>query len=271
MNEVNLKKDISVRLFFSVLLINVIGLFLKYNGFNDYIIILGFRFQLSLTLPVVFFLRDDFLSEFKDIVLTSVKEHYSARAFVMTVPILLLGAALYYIGKIDLGDPEYFYEFGVSSIFDAPVYLLWNLPQILFFALIMKLASRYYTHSTFVIPFVTVFFFMYRFEPINKGEVFNYVYLAGYLFFAVSAGTMIVKFGNLFLSVFFIYFVPWLFFLCIGSGTKEVINLLFAARYNSWEGMLWIDDKIYPFISVIYFGVAFLGVLSASLFNAKKV
>ena len=75
---------------------------------------------------------------------------------------------LFFLKRIEIGDPEYFYEFGISSIADYPIYLIWNFPQIIllyFFLVKVSFLSKF----RFITVAVVIFFlFAFEFVSINK-------------------------------------------------------------------------------------------------------
>jgi hypothetical protein len=261
-------KEILTRAFLALLITNAAGYCLKFFKLDDYLILLGFRLKLCFILPALFFIGGGSLSLLKNTVLTSFKNKFLLQSVLFILPLIIFTGLFYLTGKIDLGDPEYFYEFGLSSIFDLPVYFIWNLPQLLCFVLIIKLIASS-GGSKFSAMLFAVLIFSYRFIPV-KGEAVNIPAIAGYLITAITAGLAAVFFRNPLAAAFSIFFMTWSYFLFWGTGSAEAIHILFASKYDTWEGLLWIDDKSAPFVVYAHTGISFIGFWFASLLYKKK-
>ncbi len=242
-----LKKNIAYY-FSAVLIINAIGILLRYLELDTYFILIGFRFQLSLFLPALFIpgiCSKDFIADvFKN-------PSYKKNLFfinLLIIPLLVLFAVLFISSKIELGDPEYFYEFGISSIIDFPVYLLWNSIQlIIFFLFLIYLASKIKL-SFLIILFIFILLFAYELIPLKKMESFNYIDLVSVIFLAMIAGLMVKYYQNIYWLVIFSFSILWLDFLLFGINSGMVVNLLFASQYNSWEGFFSVEKDLIVFI-----------------------
>lgn len=263
------KNEILLRTLLAIVFTNSAGLLLNFFNLDDYIILLGFRFKLNLIFPLLFFINAGIIENIKKSFIYSAKNKFLQQLFIIVLPSVILVAALYFINKVDLGDPEYFYEFGLSSIFDFPIYLLWNLPQLLIFIALLKFITDNLPLKLLLTPLFIILFFAYEALPAGAGAL-SYKTIFFILQSSITLGMIISNFKNLFTCSFMVFFMLWSYFLFWGTGSKEIVNLLFAHRYNSWEGLLWIDDKIYPFISYIYFGITFLAILPFSFAQNKK-
>ena len=104
------------RLISAIIIVNASGLTLRYFNLNPYMIIMGFRFHLCLALPLLIILNPNFIHYVKISFLKpkSIKPLFPLCLIIL--PLLMEAGGLYYLQKIDVGDPEYFYEFGISSI-----------------------------------------------------------------------------------------------------------------------------------------------------------
>ena len=132
MDNIEIKIKFS-QIVIAVIIVNAIGLSLRYFDLDRYLIFIGFRFFLSLILPLLIVIRYSLFSKLKEIL----KQPKYNKTFQplgwIFIPLIIVLIVLYFTKRIDVGDPDYFYEFGLSSIFDYPIYLIWNLPQLLFF------------------------------------------------------------------------------------------------------------------------------------------
>ena len=262
------KKEILTRAVIALIIANALGYLLKFLKLDDYIILLGFRIKLNIIIPFLFLLRKDILTEMKDIFISSCRNKLILQLVILLLPFLIILPLGYLAGKVDLGDPEYFYEFGLSSIFDFPIYLLWNLPQLLLFIISIKYISEKLNSKTAGIANL-VLFFAYEFIPV-KGETFSVTSITGFLLASAAAGIAVVNFKNVISSTAALFFIAWSYFLFWGTSSTEAIHLLLASRFDSWEGLLWIDDKLYTFIPYIHFAIAYFGIIPASLLYKKK-
>jgi hypothetical protein len=257
------KKEILFRIIPAIIITNCVGYLLKILNLDDYFILLGFRFKLNFILPALFFLKAEYFTGVKEIIKSSCKTRFSLQLFIVIFPFLAALGALYYYGKVDLGDPDYFYEFGLSSIFDAPIYLLWNLPQLLALTLLIRYIADQVDHK-FICSFITIaLLFAYDMVPLKIYSI-SYATFILPLLIVASAAVALAYFKNVFSASFIVFGMIWAYYLMFGTASKAIVNILFAARYNSWEGLLWVDDKLIGYVSLVYFSASFLLIWLAS-------
>ena len=156
-----------------LLLINAIGFLLRYFQLEDYIIIAGFRFQVSLVLPFFFIFRKKHFNLLKEYFIKPVYKKYSVIFIWILIPILSLVPSLLVLKKITISDPYRFYELGLSSIADFPIYLIWNFPQLLLFVIFLFLSVEGRKFKFLVTTFITITLFLYQFIPIHDKILFN--------------------------------------------------------------------------------------------------
>lgn len=254
----------------AVIITNAAGYLLKYLNLDDYLILLGFRLKLNLVLPFFFFLTPEILSELKKNVTESVRNKFILQFLLTMLPALILIGVFYTINKIDLGDPEYFYEFGLSSVFDFPIYFIWNLPQLFLFIMITHYIAEKLGVKYVMSILIVLLMSAYTFIPV-KSSVFNPGSIIGFIIASVAVGIITERYKNIFSACLSVFFLVWSYFLFFGTGSAEAVQILFAKRFDSWEGLLWIDDKAYVFIPYIYFGISLFGIFPASLlYNNKR-
>jgi hypothetical protein len=263
-----------------ILVVNTAGFLLKYFELDNYIILLGFRFHLSLVLPFLLIIKKIDLSYLKRVFL---KPEFKGKFFLILwiiLPVTIIFLSLYLSNKIKLGDPEYFYEFGLSSIFDFPIYLIWNIPQLLFLFLfliiISESRSRFFIASN-LLPFL----FVYEFILIDENSI-NYFYLfngIGINYFdlsiviisALCCGLILQFFQNVYWFSILFFSLFWINLLAFGSKSEKLINLLFASQYSEWEGF-FVVSKEYNQYTLIAHIVLLLILLTLSIpFGRKKV
>ena len=232
-----------------LIIINTIGIILRYFNLDTYLILLGFRFQLSLVFPLVIILRNipgDFIIDtFKK---PKYKKHLPF-VYLLLFPLFILFAILLLVKKIELGDPEYFYEFGLSSIIDFPVYLVWNSLQLIFLYLFLIYISSFFKLKFTWIFLILIFLSVYELIPFKK-ESLDYFQLISLILFAFMTGILIRHFQNIYWLVIFSFSILWLNILLFGSKSELFINLIFASQYNSWEGFFSVgkgfENLIFP-------------------------
>jgi hypothetical protein len=221
-------------IFFMLFATNIAGVLLRYFKLDTYLILLGFRFQLSLCLPFIIIFKKTEISFYKQLFKEpAVKKNFFFISLIL-LPVIILSAILLILNKIHFGDPEYFFEFGLSSIADFPVYLIWNSIQLIMFfsfLIIVSSNSKYKFSSTI---FNIIILFAYMFIPLN-GKI-DYFELTSFLIYTIIIGIFILHFQNIYWIIFSAFSILWLNILLFGSNSEMMINLLFASRYHSWEG-----------------------------------
>lgn len=214
-------------------------------GYNAYLIFLGYRFHISLVLPFLFFAVKKKPGFYKKYFKRNPFERFDVFLFVILISAVLTFAIyVLIVKKIDF-HPDYFYEFGISSIFDYPIYLLWNLPQLLLFGLFISLLyeSGFKSFSmTLILP--SLFAFELYFIKDLSGIISVIVSLV-----AVSI-TIVGIFNlnkNIYSTSFFCFSILWVSVLLFGSNSQTLINNLFASRYDSWQGFFSSGNSIEKF------------------------
>lgn len=231
----------------AVVAVNIAGIMLRYFNLDTYIILAGFRFQLSFVLPIIV-LAGGLEKGFIKRLFTSPGRRHSVLPLAwIVVPVLIIGLLLFLFKKVSPGDPEYFYEFGLSSVIDYPVYLLWNFPQAMLLFIFLDLALRKLDGSILMTVIAAASIFAYEFVPLNSSFI-GYPAVISLILFAVIFVLFIKYYGNIYWFAILVFSIPWIYFLLFGSTAGEIVHLLFAARYTSWEGFLDCDKNILPFV-----------------------
>lgn len=230
----------------SLILVNAAGFLLRYFELSTYIILLGFRFHISLIFPFIICFSFGLKDEIKNFFIQSKFKGWFSIFILTLIPFLLILISGYLLFKLNLSDPEYFYEFGLSSIVDYPVYLIWNFPQLAALFIVIKYFSG--EKLIFIKSFsFLVILFLFEFIPVGKIEL-KYFSLISFLLTAVVVALVISRFKNIYWFAFVIFTMLWLNLLAFGSESQTMINLLFARQYISWEGFFSIDKKVTEFV-----------------------
>jgi hypothetical protein len=260
-----LKKYIPLLL--AVLSVNLIGVLLRLMDYPVYLILLGFRFHLSLLLPFLFILhklRGDTIK--KEFTAPVFKKNmvFIISLFVIPGFIMLI---LYLIGYITSGDPVYFYEFGLSSVFDMPVYLVWNSINIMFFFFFLKYAADI-KFNFFILLILVILLFAYYFIPVtNEFDLYS---ASGFVITAAVVSILITHYRNVYWFTIFLFTMLWLYFILFGTDNSDLIRILFASRYTSWEGFYNINQEITGYAYISYVSVIFITLFLLSLSKKNK-
>ncbi len=257
------------RIILAVLLVNAAGIALRYFELDTYFILLGFRFHLSCLVPFVMLLTKENLSE----LWISLKKPPFRRKIIPFFWILFSLAAVFvyfYSGKhIKQGDPDYFYEFGLSSIFDYPIYLVWNFPQMLmlFMTLLVFTKSGNLTYLKVFAGIVLLFGF--EFIPLTSD--FAPFSAASFILLALTASFFVTRLQNIYWFAFIIFSSVWSIILLFGSGSETVINIFFAREYSSWDGFFEAGKDYSAYIIPSFFFILLAITLFYMMLYRKKI
>ncbi len=253
-----------------VVIVNIIGFLLRVNGLDTYCILSGFRLQLSFVLPFFIALNEDGLSLIKNALTRPSYNKNWQPLFWIFFPFIVLSAVLYFAKIINVGDPEYFYEFGLSSVFDLPIYFLWNFPQLLLFALYLVMIRPYLKGKTAAASLVIIALMAYRFIPFGKGK-FDYPDFSVLVFAALSAGLVVKYFMNIYWFCIVFFMIFWLNLLAFGTNSQIMLHMLFAAEYDKWEGFFDVGRAFYRFILPAQLIITFTVILMSSFTVKNKI
>lgn len=225
------------RLIAAVILTFAAGFVLKFFELNTYLIIIGFRFHIGTVLPFLFIAGMPLLPYIK-------KEFVAPRfnkmflfLLIVLVPMLIGNGILYLMKYIDLGDPEYFYEFGLSSIFDYPIYLVWNAPQLIMLYFFLLSAAETFRVKFIPLVLIILLLFGYEFIPMNKAIV-SYTAIGAFGGMALITALLVRYYKNVYWFTAVVFTLLWSAVLLAGSSSKVIINNLFASQFRFWEGIL---------------------------------
>jgi hypothetical protein len=250
---VNYKSSFSLILFI-IIFVNALGYFLRYFGYNTYFILIGFRFHIAFFLPFILILRKEGRIIFRQ---TFLEPRYKGKFLPLIwilIPLLVISVSPFLTEIIKQGDPEHFYEFGLSSLFDYPIYLIWNFPQLaLFYLFLASAASGRKNKFSFIFP-ISFFLFVFEFLPVkfNAELELNYSGLGALFLTAFICAILIKFFENIYWFSISVFTILWIYFLAFGTKSALIVNILFASRYKSWEGFLIGDKGITSYLLLFY-------------------
>jgi hypothetical protein len=252
-----------------VLLVNSIGFLLKYFSLDRYFIVLGFRFHLALVFPFIYLFlkrRTDYIKlELKKFEFKSFLNHF----ILVIIPAGVLVTVPFIMKIIDLADPDYFYEFGLSSVFDFPVYFVWNLPQILMISIFVKFVCDHYKPKFLLCLLILLFLPAYEFIPLQKVKfsIFPVIDLLSAVILIALISTNAKNIYAIAISIFTIF---WSNVLLFGSKEESFIRILFAKNFDSWEGFFEVPKFLINYSFVIQEGFTFLFFMIYYIFVRNK-
>jgi hypothetical protein len=259
----------TVRFLLALVLVNAIGFALKYFELDTFIILLGFRFHLGAVIPLLIVIKKEHLSLMKDSLLHPSFKHVGRVILTFLFTNLLFLSVLFLTNKVEIGDPEYFYEFGLSSIADYPIYLIWNSIQLILLYLFFSIIHKSFKNSFFIIIVSAILIFAYEFIPLRK-MIFQYESIAAFILLCLILTVTIKFLNNVYIFVLLLFSTIWFGLLSFGTSSSTLVNLFFAANYNSWEGFLTVDKIVSDFIIPINFFLILVTLIILSLATKRK-
>lgn len=258
------------RLASAVLIVDAVGFVLKYFALDTFLIFFGFRFHLALVLPFIVVFNKDLLSNLKQSFSNpEYKKLGRLFLFFLAINVLFISVLLLF-DKIEVGDPEYFYEFGISSIIDFPVYLIWNAFQLIIFFSFLKSVFLSFQKNYFVLTFTVIFLFIYEFIPLQNFSI-DYNAAASFIIMSFIVSLLINSFNNIYFFVFIIFSLLWINILAFGSSSQVLINILFAANYDLWEGFFTVENIFSKFILPVNLFLFLVGLLILKQVEISKI
>ncbi len=254
---------------YAVLVTIFLELILKYFNLDSYIIFAGFRFHLSLVVPFPFILKFDQLKNIKKILRNPIYNKTFQPLKWVFIPLALILISLYIFKKIKIGDPDYFYEFGLSSIIDYPIYFLWNVPQLLMASIFLILIQPLFKSHILFTTLIIILLCITEYLPIGaqKFDFYNVVSL----FISAAIISLIIKyFQNIYWLSIIIFSIFWINLLTFGSQSPTLIHILFAANYNSWEGFFEVSKNIFNLLLPIQLAITAI-LISISAIKKKTI
>jgi len=183
---------------------------------------------------------------------------------------LIIGGILLLMKEIRISKPDNFYELGISSLIDYPIYLIWNFPNIA--AVIAVILFSAFNKRKKIILSATWFFLIYlsEFIPIEF-EKFDYFPLISFVLFSLSIGILMNRFQNFYFLSSLIFTTIWSWILGFGFDNKLFVNLFLAAQYESWDGFFLAGETVSEFLTIGAILTFLFAVLLNYLFSKKRI
>lgn len=225
-----------------VLFTNLIIIFSFHFEFIPQVYFLGFRLNLFLLLNLILIflyykkISIELLLPFKTF--GKIKYWFAA----LSIPILMSGIVIcsaYIFGEVKIPKLKYFYEFGMTSLLDFPMYFVWTLPFIfsMIYIWFIVLDTQSYFSKVINSIFISLSFsgfYLYNYDKVEIGDYVIYslltssVVLFNYSFYKWSRSLWATSF-SIFMTIFS-------FVLIFGSSNEFLIKTFFARNYDKWEG-----------------------------------
>lgn len=232
-----------------ILFINVSGYFLRYFSYDTYFIFLGFRFHISF-LIFIFLLADiEFVSFIKKISSKPGSFNLMSMGMIILLPAIIIGGALLLMKEIKIAKPDNFYELGISSLVDYPIYLLWNFPNLAAVISVIMYSVSAKKNKTVISAAYFCLIYISEVIPIDFKEV-DYLPFINFVLFSLAIGLLISRFKNLYLLTTVIFTTIWLWILAFGCDNKLFVNLFLAAQYKSWAGFFSAGKIVSEFLTI---------------------
>ena len=241
------EKNILPKIIIAIILVNAAGILLRYFALDSYIIFVGFRFHLSFILPFFLILWNLNSEKLKQAFLhPDYNKAFQPLGWIF-LPLIILLAALFLLKKAEIGDPDYFYEFGMSSIVDYPIYLIWNFPQLLMFAAFLILVQPSIKFRIIYTSLITFLLFAFEFIPLGKAK-FDLLDLTSLLLTSIFVALLIKYFQNIYWLAITIFTIFWVNLLAFGSNSPALIHILFASQYETWDGFFDVAKNLHSYL-----------------------
>jgi hypothetical protein len=257
----------------AVIITNAAGLLLRYFNIDTHIILVGFRFHLSAVLPLLLIFRSCHQALIKECFVKPQYKKIFPYLIWTILPAGVLFVLLYFTKNIELGDPEYFYEFGISSIIDYPIYLFWNAPQLFMVFLFLVLSTEGLRFKFVTILFLSFFLFTFELVPIGIENInyfdIGYIDIGSLFALSLITGIVIKFFRNIYFFSFLVFSILWLSLLAFGSSSEKMVNILFAAQYQNWEGFFEVNKEYTDYLLVVHLTFLLVFILFSALLRKK--
>ncbi len=249
-----------------IVIVNSAGILFRYFHLDTYFIFIGFRFHFSLLISFLCILSYIDFASVKGMFIHPPKQRFVFILLLSFLPLLFIPLDMFILKQFKVAEQDYFFEFGLSSIVDYPIYLIWNAPQLFMLFIFMNTVLESPKYKFIKASLLIFFLFLYEFIPvdteINFAEInyteINFTAAASFFFAVLLTGLFISRIKNIYLFAVVLFSVLWGTVLSFGSSSETIINILQASQYESWPGFVNLGKK---FVYVQYLQPAYLCIL----------
>jgi hypothetical protein len=230
-----------------IVIVNAAGFLLRYFQLDTYFILIGFRFHFSFLISFLFILNYIDFNSVKENFIHPLKQRFVFILLLSFLPLLFIPFDFFILKQFKVAEQDYFFELGLSSIVDYPVYLIWNAPQLFMFFIFMNTVLISPKYKFIKASLLTFFIFLYEIVPFNglliNYTAINYVTIASFFFTVLLVGLFISRVKNIYLFTVVLFSVLWGTVLSFGSSSETIVNILLASQYESWSGFISFGKK----------------------------
>lgn len=246
-------KKLPLSLFTTLVILVTVGIqfILLFFELPVFLIVIGFRFHLALLIPIIFYiLRNDFTPLSDSLRDFSFKGLISGILVSLFSIVIVLGFLLL-TKNIGYKEPDLFYELGLSSIADYPIYLIWNILEIyVFVSLIRKLFEN--NKFNYIYIFATMFFIIAPEHIKIQLDGFNYISTIEFCLSILIISTLIYKLSSTDSIAILLFTIFWLGLLVFGTELPTLVRLFFGSNYSSWDGFFLLNKNYESYAFVTY-------------------
>ena len=254
---------ILAKLFISAFISAGAAVVLQLAGLSAFIIILGFRFHNCCVVPGLFFISDSIGTTFRS-------AKYSWRRHIGLLFLFLavsgIPFALLPTGMTTFQKNDNFFELGVSSVIDLPLYFIWNLPQFIMLYYVLKRTSQLKASFLYILLFAAIIAAPVFIPLASPVPVWSMV-CAGLVILITAM--LVYKAANWIEFTLFLFFVIWSAILIFGTQNEMLVKLFLGRNYENWDGFIGAKGFSAEILRTAYLFVMFL--VTAILPRPKKL
>ncbi len=227
---------------------------LSFLDLPGFIIIAGFRFHAAIIIPIIFFL----LRSNSEPLIDSLK-NFSLKGLVFGILVSFFSlfsvlGYLFFTQNISYKEPDLFYELGLSSIVDFPIYFIWNFVEIF---VLSTLINKFFNDSRFgqILVFI---FLLIIFSPEHykyQKDEFNYISSIEFFISFVIVSIVVIRFKSIYTISIILFFLFWLGLLVFGTESITLVKLFFGKNYTEWNGFFIVNKIFKPYTFLTYLSI----------------
>ena len=225
-----MKNKILIKLFLSAIITAVFIFVTRLFAMSPFIIILGFRFHVCFVIPGLFFMNTAIENVFR------VETIKWGRLTGLICVYVLFSASTFALIPAKLAtfhQGDNFYELGVSSVFDFPIYFLWNLPQFIMLYYTLKTINTLKLPFLFLSLFLLIIAASQFFPPVTPFPFWTLGEVSGIIIIVL---VLVYKSANWLEFSFLLFFICWSVILLFGTENEMMVKLFLGKNYTTWDG-----------------------------------